>query len=191
MPIYDIITPDRVGLPDDIREAIGENVIYIQTHQDINDLLNGEPTGIFLYLDELTVEIETNREELFSFIINPLNMTLTIMGDVITLRNNIKRRQPMLLFIQETMSPDLTIEDRDTIIKTFKSYIVRLDTQRRMRNLTGVLRVGKNRDLPENVENRIARLLSGENGTFNAQTNKLKQKFGYSLAPRARKTRRR
>ena len=191
MPIYDIVTPDRVGLPDDIREAIGENVIYIQTHQDINDLLNGQPTGIFLYLDELTVEIETNREELFSFIINPLNMTLTIMGDVITLRNNIKRRQPMLLFIQETMSPDLTIEDRDTIIKTFKSYIVRLDTQRRMRNLTGVLRVGKNRDLPENIEDRIASFLSGKPGKIAGQANKLKQNVGYNMAPRARKTRRR
>jgi hypothetical protein len=188
MPIYDIITPDR-DLPPNIREAIGENVIYIQTHQDINDLLNGEPTGIFLYLDELTVEIETNREELFSFIINPLNMTLTIMGDVITLRNNIKRRQPMLLFIQETMSPDLTIDDRDIIIEAFKSHIVRLQTQQRMRNLTEVLRVGKNRALPENVENIMASFLSGKKGTINGQVNKLKQNVGYSLAPRTRKNR--
>ena len=47
-------------------------------------------------------------------------------------------------------------------------------------------------NLPEDVEGHIASYISGEKGSIKAQNDKLKQKLGYSMAPRAgRRTRRR
>jgi hypothetical protein len=58
------------------------------------------------------------------------------------------------------------------------------------RNLSSLQRVGKNRNLPHNIEAVTAGFLTGINKTsIKGQQNKLQQQLGISLAPRARKTR--
>jgi len=74
-----------------------------------------------------------------------------------------------------------------------KDVMERLITQRRMRNMAGLGVVEEGLGIPENIGSRIGLFLSGEKGSAASQMNRLRQKMGESLAPRAggRRTRRR
>ena len=76
--------------------------------------------------------------------------------------------------------------------RLMKDYPIRV-AKSRGRNLVGLREVGEGLALPENVESHIGSFLSGKTGSTKAQTNKLRQNLGESLAPRAggKRTRRR
>ena len=67
-----------------------------------------------------------------------------------------------------------------------KSFLHTKATKFMRRNLRSVATIGKNRELPENVEGVIGEFLSGKHGHLVAQQNALRQKLGYSLAPQVR-----
>jgi hypothetical protein len=79
--------------------------------------------------------------------------------------------------------------DYDYLIENLKR-IYEIHIRSVGRNLVSVQRVGKNRNLPHNIEAVTAGFLTGINKTsIKGQQNKLQQQLGISLAPRARKTR--
>jgi hypothetical protein len=67
-----------------------------------------------------------------------------------------------------------------------KSFLHTKATKFMRRNLRSVATIGKNRELPENVEGVIGEFLSGKHGHLVAQQNALIQNLGYSLAPQVR-----
>jgi len=183
MPIYDIITPDRVGLPDDMLDNIGRENVHIQITEDFNPI-----KGFILDFNNQNMNIISSREDYLNFTIEPLNMDIAIYDEVFMIHSTLRG---MTFFFQDYFDNDITPDERRAKFNEFRTYILKLYAKQAGRNLTGVLRVGKNRALPENVENIMASFLTGKSGTITGQANKLKQNVGYSLAPRARKTRRR
>jgi hypothetical protein len=82
---------------------------------------------------------------------------------------------------------NLLIRAEDVLTNLLKDVM----TRKQGRELTSVLRIGKNRQLPRNVEGVIGTFVSGKNGSISQQRNQLKQNTGISLAPRARRKTRR
>jgi len=187
MPIYDIITPDRVVLPDDIRDMIGEENVHIQTTEDLNPI-----NGFILDFNNQIINIIVNREDYIRFTIEPLNLNISADDFQINIHSTLRG---MTFFYNDMFDDTITQAECMAKFNEFRKYITRLhakqETRPVLKNLTEVFRVGKNRNLPENVENIMASFLTGKSGTITGQANKLKQNVGYHLAPRARKTRRR
>lgn len=92
-----------------------------------------------------------------------------------------------------TLNPSLHFEDRINmgVLRELKRKLDGIITKQRGKELSGVLQLGINKGLPENVDSKIGAFLTGKNGSTKAQMNKLKQNMGIQGAPRAGGTRRR
>ena len=77
-------------------------------------------------------------------------------------------------------------ETYEEVMNGLKGFIKVLNAKEAGRNIIGVARVGKNRQLPENVEGVMAEFLSGKKGHIVSQQNQLQQNVGIHLAPRVR-----
>jgi len=200
MPIYDIITPDREGLSDEIRELIGQNTLFIQLIPNLDDLNIGISDGIFLNLHGQKIRPILNKNK-FNCIIQPLNMELTVtrinlVFNIFTLMLRSIGKNIGALYIEHEFDENMSEEKQLLIFNELTNYMITLKLKVKVRpvlnNLTEVARIGKNRQLPANIEGVIGEMLSGKKGHLASQRNQLQQNIGISLAPRVRsKTRRR
>jgi hypothetical protein len=81
-------------------------------------------------------------------------------------------------------------EMADTLNSLLAKIIKETTAKRMGRDLISVARIGKDRQLPENVEGEIGAMLTGQEGfrPLVYQRNKLQQEMGVSLAPRGKPT---
>lgn len=69
-------------------------------------------------------------------------------------------------------------------LNELKRFLDNLIVKQKGREVLSLLRVGRNRGLPHNMEAVIGQYITGKTGTIAAQLNGVKQNAGISLAPR-------
>jgi hypothetical protein len=77
-----------------------------------------------------------------------------------------------------------TCDELNPKLNELRRFLDILIAKQRGRELTSVLRVGKNRGLPFNMECLIGTYITGKPGTVKAQSNRLQQNAGIHIAPR-------
>jgi hypothetical protein len=168
--INDIIRGSIVN--GEIKFILNDNIHEMDTMEFMNDMFTLVYAGQY---------IEYNGVDTYTF--SPSNVSMTFDNS----------QQPGIISIN---SPTFRFKQQhrlDNNLDTLKAFLNKLIVKQQHSELNSVSRIGKNRNLPRNVDSVIGSFISGKKGYIPSQKNQLKQNMGISLAPRVkgRRTRKR
>jgi len=172
MPIFDI---EAYG---ESQNALDTGFIFLLTNDEL------ETEGIHIpYSGEVITKKSEDGVDTYTF--KPSNIELNFDPD-----------NTMLGIVIGNFSVTLTFNDigddigeGSPLAGTLKKILRKLMIKQTGREISAVENIGRSRGLSHNVEGRLAEFVSGEKGHTVTQKNRLRQKLGVHLAPRARNTR--